>query len=96
LKITPEIVEHVAGLARLDLDEEETLKMQSQLGDILEYIGLIEELDLADVPPTSHVIEMVNVMREDEGRPSLPVEKGLANAPEREGTAFRVPRIIED
>jgi len=96
LKITPEIVKHVARLARLDLDEEEARKMQVQLGDILGYIGLLEELDLADVPPTSHVMEMANVMREDEVKPSLPVEKGLANAPEREGSAFKVPRIIED
>ena len=96
MKITPEIVKHVARLARLDLDEEEARKMQVQLGDILGYIGLLEELDLADVPPTSHVMEMANVMREDEVKPSLPVEKGLANAPEREGSAFKVPRIIED
>jgi aspartyl-tRNA(Asn)/glutamyl-tRNA(Gln) amidotransferase subunit C len=96
LKITSEIVQHVARLARLDLDEEEARKMQDQLGDILGYIGLLEELDLGDVPPTSHVMEMANVMREDEVRPSLPVEKGLANAPEKEGTAFKVPRIIED
>jgi len=96
LKITPEIVQHVAHLARLDLDEEEARKMQKQMGDILGYIGLLEELDLADVPPTSHVMEMVNVMREDVVKPSLPVEKGLANAPEKEGAAFKVPKIIED
>ena len=96
MKITPEIVQHVARLARLDLDEEEARKMQKQMGDILGYIGLLEELDLADVPPTSHVMKMANVMREDVVKPSLPVEKGLANAPEKEGTAFKVPRIIED
>jgi aspartyl-tRNA(Asn)/glutamyl-tRNA(Gln) amidotransferase subunit C len=95
LKITPELVQHVARLARLDLEPGEAEKMQSQLGDILGYIGLLDELDLSDVPPTSHVINMTNVMREDEVKPSLPVEKGLANAPEREGTAFKVPRIIE-
>jgi len=96
LKITREIVDHVANLARLDLTEEETVRMQGQLGDILDYIGLLDELDLSDIPPTSHVIDMVNVMRDDEVRPSLPVEMGLANAPEREGTAFKVPRIIEN
>lgn len=96
MKITQELVDQVARLARLDLSEEETARMQSQLGDILGYIGLLDELDLSDVPPTSHVIDMVNVMRDDEVKPSLPVEKGLANAPAKEGTMFKVPRIIED
>ena len=95
MKITPELVQHVAQLARLDLEPDEAAKMQSQLADILGYIGLLDELDLSDVPPTSHVIDIANVMREDKMKPSLPVEKGLANAPEKEGTAFKVPRIIE-
>lgn len=96
MKITQELVDHVANLARLDLTGEEADQMQSQLVDILGYIGLIDELDLSDVPPTSHVIDMVNVMRDDVATSSLPLEKGLANAPAREGTAFKVPRIIED
>ena len=83
MKITQELVDHVARLARLDLTGEEAERMQAQLADILGYIGLLDELDLADVPPTSHVIEMVNVMRDDEVKPSLPGEKGLANAPAR-------------
>jgi len=96
LKITQDLVDHVARLARLDLTGEEAVRMKSQLGDILGYIGLLDELDLSDVAPTSHVIEMVNVMRDDEVKSSLPVEKGLVNAPAREGTSFKVPRIIED
>jgi aspartyl-tRNA(Asn)/glutamyl-tRNA(Gln) amidotransferase subunit C len=96
LKITSELVDHVTRLARLDLSEDEALKMENQLADILGYIGLLEELDTSQVPPTSHVLDLANVMREDEVRPSMPVEKGLANAPDREGTAFKVPRIIED
>lgn len=95
MKITREIVRHVADLARLELGPEEALKMESQLGDILGYIGLLDGLDLSGIPPTSHVQEIFNVMREDEAKPSLAVEKGLANAPDREGTAFKVPRIIE-
>lgn len=94
-QITPELVQHVARLARLDLESDEAAKMQEQLGDILGYISLLDELDLSDVPPTSHVIDMANVMRDDVVKPSLPVEKGLANAPDKEGTAFKVPRIIE-
>jgi aspartyl-tRNA(Asn)/glutamyl-tRNA(Gln) amidotransferase subunit C len=95
LKITLELVDQVARLARLELTPDAAGRMQTQLGDILGYIGLLDELDLSDVPPTSHVIEMVNIMRDDEVKPSLPVEKGLANAPAREGTMFKVPRIIE-
>jgi aspartyl-tRNA(Asn)/glutamyl-tRNA(Gln) amidotransferase subunit C len=96
LKITSELVDHVARLAKLDLNDDEALKMENQLADILGYIGLLEELDTAQVPPTSHVLDLANVMREDEVKPSLPLERGLANAPEREGTTFKVPRIIED
>ena len=96
MKITLELVDHVARLARLDLTTEEAVRMQAQLGDILGYIGLLDELDLSDMKPTSHVMEVFNIMREDEVRPSMPVEKGLSNAPAKEGTAFKVPRIIED
>lgn len=95
MKITPELVEHVADLARLELSGEEKERMEDQLGKILEYIGLLDELDLSGVPPTSHVIDVHNVFREDEVRESLPVDKGLANAPEKAGTAFKVPRIIQ-
>jgi aspartyl-tRNA(Asn)/glutamyl-tRNA(Gln) amidotransferase subunit C len=95
LKITPEIVQHVAQLARLELSGEESKKLETQMGDIMAYIGLLDQLDTADIPPTSHVMDVANVMRDDEVRPSLPMEKGLANAPEKAGTAFKVPRIIE-
>lgn len=96
MKVTPEIVQHVADLARLELSPEEKTRLESQMADILAYIGLLDNLDLNDVEPTAHVLDVSNVLREDEVRPSLPVEKGLANAPEREGTAFKVPRIMED
>ena len=96
MKITQELVDHVARLARLDLGGEEADRMQAQLGDILGYISLLDELDLSDVEPTSHVIDMVNVLRDDEVRASLPLEQVLANAPARDGTSFKVPRIIED
>lgn len=95
MKITPELVEHVARLARLELTGRDREKMGSQMADILEYISLLDELDTAGVPPTSHVIQMKNVFREDEVKPSLPVEKGLDNAPDRVGSSFKVPKIIE-
>jgi aspartyl-tRNA(Asn)/glutamyl-tRNA(Gln) amidotransferase subunit C len=94
-KITKAEVEHVARLARLDLDEDAKERMRSQLDSILTYIDQLRELDTEPVPPTSHAIPMVNVMREDEVRPSSPLEAMLANAPERDGDLFRIPKIIE-
>jgi aspartyl-tRNA(Asn)/glutamyl-tRNA(Gln) amidotransferase subunit C len=89
-------VEHVARLARLALSDDEKDRMRQQLDRILGYIAKLNELDTEGVEPTSHAIRMVNVMREDEVRPSLSPEAMLANAPERAGEFFRVPRIIED
>ena len=82
---------HVARLARLELREEEVERLGSQLNDILAAVSKVSELDLSDVPPTSHPLDLVNVWGEDEPRPSLPVEEALANAPEREGDFFKVP-----
>jgi len=95
-KITHKEVEHVARLARLELTEAEKEQMTAQLDAILEYIGKLNQLDTSAVEPTSTVIPMVSVMREDEVRPSLTQDEALANAPDREGLYFRVPRIIED
>ena len=95
-KITLKEVEHVARLARLELSDEEKERMRAQLDRILTYIDKLKELDIAGVEPTSHAIPMTNVMREDEPTPSFPVEPMLANAPERDGDFFRVPKIIEE
>ncbi|MFQ5521662.1 MAG: Asp-tRNA(Asn)/Glu-tRNA(Gln) amidotransferase subunit GatC [Candidatus Methylomirabilia bacterium] len=95
-KITIAEVEHVARLARLDLSPEEKERMRSQLDAILTYIDKLRELDTAGVEPTAHVIPMTNVMRDDAVRPCVPREEMLANAPEREGDFFRVPKIIEE
>jgi aspartyl-tRNA(Asn)/glutamyl-tRNA(Gln) amidotransferase subunit C len=84
-------VEHVAKLARLELTEDELERFAGQLNAILEAVGKVSELDLAGVEPTLHPLELSNVFAEDEPRPSLPVEDALANAPDREGGAFRVP-----
>jgi aspartyl-tRNA(Asn)/glutamyl-tRNA(Gln) amidotransferase subunit C len=82
---------HVAHLARLELRDEELERLGAQLNDIIEAVSKVAELDLADVPATSHPLDVVNVWGADEPRPSLPVDEALANAPEREGTYFRVP-----
>ncbi len=95
-KITRKEVEYVARLARLELTEEEKGQMTAQLDAILGYFDKLNELDTSTVEPTTTVIPMVSVMREDEVRPSLPQEDALANAPDREDVFFRVPRIIED
>ena len=82
---------HVAHLARLELREGEAERLEGQLNDILDAVSKVAELDLSDVPPTSHPHEVVNVWEDDEPRPCLPVEEALANAPEREGNFFKVP-----
>jgi len=82
---------HVARLARLELHEEEVERLEAQLNDILDAVSKVSELDLSDVPPTSHPLDVVNGWAEDEPHECLPVAEALANAPEREGTYFKVP-----
>ena len=91
MAITRDEVLHVARLARLALTDEEVERLTEQLGAILEAVGKVSELDLTDVPPTSHPLDLVNVLADDEPLPSLPLEDVFANAPEREGDLFRVP-----
>lgn len=89
-------VDHIARLARLDLSEDERVRMQAELTQILGHAEKIQELDLDDVPPTSHSVPLSNVMRPDLVSPSLAQEDALSNAPAAEDGRFRVPRIIED
>ena len=89
--IEREQVLHVAKLARLGLSEEEVEKMAGELSGILEHVDRIAELDLDDVPPTSHVVELENVLRPDVPHESLDREVALSQAPDPEGGAFRVP-----
>jgi aspartyl-tRNA(Asn)/glutamyl-tRNA(Gln) amidotransferase subunit C len=86
-----EQVLHVARLARLELTEPEVEKMAAELSKVLEHIEKISELDLADVPPTSHVVDVVNALRPDVPVPSFPAEVVLAAAPERVAGGFGVP-----
>jgi aspartyl-tRNA(Asn)/glutamyl-tRNA(Gln) amidotransferase subunit C len=94
--ITREDVEHVAELARLELTAAEKEQFIAQLNNILTYIEKLNELDTTDVEPTSHVIPMSNVFRDDEVRPSLDRAKVLHNAPQESHFFFKVPRIIEE
>jgi aspartyl-tRNA(Asn)/glutamyl-tRNA(Gln) amidotransferase subunit C len=91
MAISPEEVRHVAQLARLKLTDEELARLGEQLSAILDAVGKVSELDLSDVPPTAHPLDLVNVWGEDEPRPSLLVEDALANVPDRDGSFFRVP-----
>ena len=82
---------HVARLARLRLAADEIDKMSRELSTVLDHIEKIAELDLDGVPPTSHVVEVENVLRTDEPRPSWPRDRALAEAPDAAAGGFRVP-----
>ena len=90
-RITKEEVLHVARLARLELSDAEVAKFQEQLSDILEAVSKVSELDLADVPPTAHPLEIANAWAEDEPRPCLSLDDVFANAPDRDDDHFRTP-----
>jgi aspartyl-tRNA(Asn)/glutamyl-tRNA(Gln) amidotransferase subunit C len=95
-KISLKDVEHVARLARLDLGHEEKERMRRELDGILSYIDKLRAVDTEGVEPTSHAVPLTNVMRDDVMLPSFPQSEMLANAPDRNGDLFRVPKIIEE
>jgi aspartyl-tRNA(Asn)/glutamyl-tRNA(Gln) amidotransferase subunit C len=87
-------VAHVAHLARLGLTDEELTRLEGQLNHILDQYAVLAELDTDHIAPTAQTIEVENILREDEVRPSLPVDEALAGAPERAGDHFVVPGIL--
>ena len=91
MTISRDDVLHVAKLARLEIPEDQIEAVRAELGAILDAVGKVSELDLSAVEPTSHPLDLVNVWREDEPRPSLSREEALANAPDPVDGAFRVP-----
>ena len=93
MAITTEDVLHVARLARLEIPAGEIEAVREQLGAILEAVGKVAELDLSEVEPTSHPLDLVNAWAEDEPRPSLERQAALANAPDARDGAFRVPSV---
>ena len=93
--IDKKIVEDVAHLARIELQETELVKLSGQLEHILGFIDKLSKLDIDDIPPTSHILPINNVLREDIPRESLPIEKTLQNAPNKQRNFFVVPKIIE-
>lgn len=94
-RITKEQVNHVANLARLEFDEEQIEKFTKQLDDIISLAESLNEVDTTNVEPTSHVLDIRNVLREDKAKPGLPLEEVLKNAPDQKDGQFRVPSIIE-
>lgn len=95
MSITVKDVEHVANLARLELSDSEKEQFAGQLNAILKYAEKLNELDTEGIEPTSHVLPLANVMREDVAAPSWPIEKVMANAPEEEEGQFKVPAVLE-
>jgi len=95
MAITKETVEYVAHLARIALKPKELEKFSGQLQDIINFIDKLKKLDISNVNPTSHILPLENVFREDTARESLPLDKALMNAPCRKGNFFVVPKVIE-
>jgi aspartyl-tRNA(Asn)/glutamyl-tRNA(Gln) amidotransferase subunit C len=95
VKLRQEEVEHIAGLARLALSDEEVARYQEQLSTILEHFEHLQNLDTEDVSPTATVLALGSVMRADEVRPTLPQERVLENAPEARDGCFQVPAVLE-
>jgi aspartyl-tRNA(Asn)/glutamyl-tRNA(Gln) amidotransferase subunit C len=94
MKISKKEVEHVAHLARLNLTEEELVKMTGQLDNILSYVEKLDELDTSQVLPTSHVFSVSNAFREDIEKESLSQAEAVKNGPQHDGAMFQVPKII--
>ncbi len=95
MKISKKEIEHIAILARLYLSEEEKDLYGAQLNNILDYMEKLNELDTNDVEPTSHVLPLINVMRDDIPKPSLFQGEVLMNAPDHTDKFYKVPKIIE-
>jgi aspartyl-tRNA(Asn)/glutamyl-tRNA(Gln) amidotransferase subunit C len=94
--LSPEDVQKVATLARLKLSDEELQQVAKQLDGILDYVAVLDEVDVSDVEPMAHVADVTNAFRDDEVRTSLPREASLSNAPKTDGKYFLVPQILEN
>jgi len=92
--ITGKDVDHVALLGRLELTDEEREMYTRQLNEILEYFQYLQRLDTENVQPTAHVLPLKNVFREDWVGQHISREEALANCPDRDGSYFKVPRIV--
>jgi aspartyl-tRNA(Asn)/glutamyl-tRNA(Gln) amidotransferase subunit C len=88
-------IDYVANLARLELTDSEKAEFGGQLDQVLDYVEKLKEIDVTGVEPMAHPFPLVNVMRPDERRPSLPHDEAMANAPQAVNGLFQVPKIVE-
>jgi len=95
MRLSREEIEHVALLSRLKLTDEEVERFTGQLNSILGYFEELKEADTSQISGTTHVVPMVNVMREDVMRPSIDPEVAVSNAPDKTDEFFKVPRVVE-
>lgn len=94
MRITPEEIAHVARLARLELSADEVERFAAQIGEILDYVDQLKQVDTRGVAPTAHATAAACAFRDDEERPHLPREAALANAPEKDAEHFLVPKVV--
>ncbi|HUT57992.1 MAG TPA: Asp-tRNA(Asn)/Glu-tRNA(Gln) amidotransferase subunit GatC [Phycisphaerae bacterium] len=94
--IDTDLVRHIGKLSRIELTDEQIAVFSRQLGAILSSFDKLQELDTADVEPMAHAVELRNVLADDVPGESLPPDEALANAPQRDGDFFKVPKVIED
>lgn len=95
MKISNEEVKHIAGLARLKLNDEEVDKYAKELGDIASFVEKLNEVDIIGVKPTAHILDMKNVFRQDIVEQSYDREQILRNAPSKEAGCISVPKVVE-
>lgn len=95
-RITEQQVRHVAKLSRLRLTDDQIHQFTDQLADVLDYVAKLNELDVANVEPMAHAMDLLNVLREDAEKQSLSVDEALANAPDASPPFFKVPKVLGD
>jgi aspartyl-tRNA(Asn)/glutamyl-tRNA(Gln) amidotransferase subunit C len=95
MAIDQETVKYVAHLARIELKPQELEMLSGQLKDILDFIDQLKKIEVKDINPTSHILPLSNVLRQDQPKGSLPSDKALKNAPQKKGNFFVVPKVIE-
>ena len=88
-------LQHVVKLARIELSSEEEKRISPQLSEIIQYVEKLNELDVDEIEPTAHVVQLTNVLREDQPRPSLSHDDAMRNAPKSANGLFVVPKIVE-
>ena len=96
IEITADVVRHIGLLSRIELTDSEVKTFSDQLANILHYVDKLQELDTDGVEPMAHAVEIHNVLADDTPRESLTPDQVLANAPQRDGDYFKVPKVIGD